>query len=209
MLYLPKKYLSYSAIELWLQSPSKYRKKYYENATSHASPEMAFGKQIALLLENADSSLAHIKQYSQPEYLLDITIEDVPFIGYIDSYEPSTHAFLEYKTGHAPWDAIRVHKHLQLSLYSLALEVLHGKVQDECELIWMQTEKIAKKQLGLTTHEESHGIKLTGVVETFPRVIKQWERDRLREQLVEIATAISEDYQTYKNRPKRGDLGLR
>jgi hypothetical protein len=209
MYKLPKKYLSYSAIDLWLKNPAQYRKKYYENYNQPTTPEMLFGKNIALLLENADASVAHIKQYSHPEYKLDVVIEGVPFFGFIDSYDPKKKRFLEYKTGHAPWDAVRVRKHLQLPLYSLAIECLEGEVDDTCELIWMQTEKVEKKALGLVTHEDAYGIKLTGEVKSFKRKIEQWERDRLREQLVQIATDIEKDYEEYQNRPKAGGLGLR
>ena len=63
---LPRGYLSYSAIATWLQSPKTYRKRYYEDAPMIFTPELTFGKKFADLLENADDSVSHIKQYAVP-----------------------------------------------------------------------------------------------------------------------------------------------
>lgn len=209
MFNLPKSYLSYSALQCWIDNPKTYRSKYYDNVSQPTTPEMFFGKKIATLLENADTSMAHIPQYSHPEYKLDVTVDGVPILGYIDSFDLEKKKFLEYKTGRQPWDAVRVRKHMQLTLYSLCIEILHGEVDNECELIWMETEKIEKPALGLIKHEDSHGIRLTGRVESFKRKIAKWERDRMRELIVQVATDISKDYEAYKNRPKKGSLGLR
>lgn len=209
MYHLPKGYLSHSAMDLWLKNPKAYRAKYYEKSHDLVTPEITFGKNVATLLEHADDSLKHVKQYSHPEYKLDFTVGGVPILGYIDSFDPEERRFLEFKTGHAPWDAVRVRKHPQLTLYSLGIQTVLGSVHDECELVWLETEKVKKQTLGLIRHEDAHSIRLTGRMEVFKREIEQWERDRMAELIVKIAAEISEDYQAYKNRPRRGSLGLR
>lgn len=198
MYTLPKGYLSYSALDLFLKNPKQYRRKYYENAYEPTSPEMSFGKKIALLLENRDDVVSHIKQYSHPEYQLQVEIEGVPVYGFIDSFDVEKHAFLEYKTGHAPWDAVRVRKHLQLPFYAVCIEQIFGHVHPECELIWMETRKVEVPQIGLVTHGEHHGIELTGRVESFVRKIPKWERKRMRELIAKTAREITDDYCAYK-----------
>lgn len=209
MYSLPKGYLSHSAMELWRKNPDAYRRKYYEKGPDINTPEILFGKKIATLLENHDELVKHVKQYSHPEFQLDFQIEGVPILGYIDSFDPKKKRFLEFKTGHVAWDAVRVRKHPQLTLYSLGIEVLFGSVHPTCELVWLETEKVLTPSLGLVTHEDAHSIKLTGRIETFKRKIEQWERDKLREDIVSIAREISADYEAYKNRPRKNGLGLR
>jgi hypothetical protein len=202
---LPKPYLSYSAIDSWMKSPNQFRKRYYENAPSFVTPELNFGKKIADLLENKDESLAHIKQYATPEQQVQVDIEGVPIFGYIDSFDPETNSFYEFKTGRMPWTQKKVDKHLQLDIYSLCIEEIFGSVNDECMLIWMQTEKIVEPKVGLITHEDSHGIRLTGEVMEFTRVITDEERENTRTLIARVAQEISDDYTQYldaKSKPK-------
>ena len=197
MYNLPKKYLSYSAISTWLQSPSTYRKRYYEDSPMVFTPELAFGKKIADLLETKDESVAHIKQYLKPEQKINCEIEGVPIFGFIDSFDPETNSFYEFKTGRVAWTQKRVDKHLQLDIYSLCIENIFGSVNDECELIWMETEKNEEKTTGLITHEESHRIVLTGVVKEFKRTITESDRFACRDMIVRVAREISDDYSKY------------
>lgn len=194
---LPKKYLSYSAIDTWLKNPGQFRKRYYEGEEFHMTPELTFGKKIAELLENGDGSLAHIPRYNKPEQEINCTIDDVPVFGFIDSYDTERHAFLEYKTGKQPWDEARVKQHLQLDIYSLAIQTIFGKVSDTCHLIWMETERIEDHPSGRITHADAYGIRLTGKVHTFERVITRIERDATRQLLTDVARAISDDYTEY------------
>ena len=192
-----KKYLSYSAISTWLQSPATYRKRYYESSPMVFTPELMFGKKIADLLENKDESVAHIKQYVKPEQKINCEIEGVPIFGFIDSFDPETNSFYEFKTGRVAWTQRRVDKHLQLDIYSLCIENIFGSVNDECELIWLETEKKEEKTTGLITHEESHRIALTGVVKEFKRTITDEDRLACRDMIVRIAGEISDDYTKY------------
>jgi hypothetical protein len=197
--FLPKKYLSYSAISTWLSSKDRFRKQYYEGKPFQMTPELTFGKKIADLLEHGDESVQHILQYPQPEQEITTTIEGVPVFGFIDSFDPERCAFLEYKTGKEPWTQNRVQKHLQLDIYSLCIQNIFGKVDDTCHLIWMQTERVDIPQQGRITHENAYGIRMTGRVETFERTITQEERDNTRGLIVRVATEISEDFAAWKD----------
>jgi len=206
---LPKKYLSYSAIAVWLKNPHDFRRRYYENAPMIMTPELHFGKKISKLLEIQHDSLSHIKQYSKPEQVVKCEIEGVPLFGYIDSFDPMDCAFYEYKTGHVAWNEKRVNKHLQLDIYSLAIEEIFGKVTDECSLIWMQTKRIEKPTQGRVTHEEAYKIEFTGKVKEFKRVITKEDRNNMRSLLVEVAEAISSDYSEWQGKQRQKTSGGR
>ena len=199
---LPKGYLSYSAMSAWLSSKDRFRDKYYFGTDSLDTPELRFGKKIAELLENDDPSLAHIPRYSHPEHRFEIDVDGVKIMGFIDSYDQPTNRFCEYKTGHCrpdgspAWDVIKVRQHTQLPFYSLALELQEGSVDDECSLIWIET-KFKKATIEFDGHAlegSTRDLELTGRVETFKRVIKPWERKRMRNFIRTIAEEITEDY---------------
>ena len=210
-LILPKKYLSYSAINSFLNYYPDFRKQYYEGAPFRMTPEVAFGSKYGKMIEKDHPATSHIKRYPVMEQRLECEIEGIPFLGYIDSFDPMDCAILEYKTGVKAWNDKRVADHLQLDIYSICVEQLFGKVQDECELVWIKTKKVELPKEGRVTHMDSHTIELHGKVKNFKRVITKDDREAAKAMIVEVAHAISEDYQEYlagkessKNRPMKG-----
>ena len=206
---LPKPYLSYSAIESWLKYRADFRRRYYEQQEMIVTPELAFGKKIGELLENHDESLSHIKQYVKPEQKFNVEIDGVKLFGFIDSFNPETNSFYEFKTGRTPWTQGRVDKHLQLPIYSVAIEEMFGTVTDECELIWMETRKVEKQQIGLLTHRDAYGIELTGKVREFKRTITKEERQATRELVVTVAKEISDDYTEWQKAKAKAKANTR
>lgn len=206
---LPKGYLSYSQINMWLKSPNSYRKAYFQGKKTFDTAYTRFGKNIASELENEhieDEILSQVPRFSNPEEKIELEIEGVPFLGFIDSYNPDIQAFREYKTGirnksgKSPWDIQKVYTHLQLPLYSLAIQEQFGNVQDKCYLDWIETEWI-EKEIEFEGHILKSGdkeLRLTGYVETFERIIPQAERDATKELLVKVAQEISDDYKEFK-----------
>lgn len=164
--------------------------------------EIVFGRKIADELENEiidRPHLARIPRYSEPEHQIDCSIDGVPFRGFIDSYEPDTHQFLEYKTGRNAWTDKKVLKHLQLPIYSLLIEHEHGHVADKCHLVWIETRFITKTlQMGEHTLEaQTRELELTGMFEMFERVITKEEREETKKLIIKVAEEISEDYTSY------------
>lgn len=191
---LPKPYLSYSAINTFLTNPNDFRKRYYENKQLPITPELIFGKKIGEMLEHGDESLAHIKHGDKPEYELSFEVDTVPILGYIDSLRTEDGYIFEFKTGKTPWTQGRVEKHLQLDIYSLGLEMTTGKVNDECMLIWMETERVNRPQGGRIMPGQEYDIQFTGKVREFTRVITKEDRERAYDTIVKVAQDISEDY---------------
>lgn len=211
MLELPRGYLSYSAMMLFLKNKNAFRAKYYRNEQQIETVEMSYGKQIASFLEDDEQVKKHpiLKQIPTggiTEYEVQTEIGGVPVLGRIDRYFEETHSFHEIKTGHkshsggAPWDRVKVRQHQQLPFYSLLIEVSTGKVDPLCKLIWIETMFTTEKREfnGHTLETESRILDFTGRVEVFERRITKWERKRMQEQIISVAQQIDEDFKTFK-----------
>jgi len=205
-LTLPKAYLSYSQIRLWLDNKEQYRDIYYRGIKSPGSKYLLFGSEISKMLEDGTLNLPALTQYSVQEYQCKFSVDGVPFYGYIDQYEPSLFKFREIKTGsmrpdgRPRWTQKEVDNHLQLDIYSLLIWLKNGKVDDECHLDWIKTRnkmKTITDDFGNTLEAESLELELTGEVESFSRVITQEHRDKARMLIVSIANEISADYKAY------------
>lgn len=150
------------------------------------------------MIENKDPTLDHVKQYSKPEHRFEIEIDGVTVMGYIDSYCPDTKSILEYKTSRTTfWNTQTVAKHKQLDLYSLAIEMTEGEVNDDLELIWLETEKFNEITTGLIPTTGAYEMRLTGKMEVFPRTVTEEDRQSMRDLVLQVADQISEDYTEY------------
>jgi hypothetical protein len=217
-IHLPKDYLSYSAMELWLRDKQAYRLRYYLKEPYFSTPYTEFGNEVGGALEDRNWDhpvLAPVKgkvpQQTHPEHKLLVEIEGVPVLGFLDDFNLETKAIEEYKTGirnngKAPWDRVKVRKHKQLPLYSLLVREEYGTYNPDIQLTWMETEwaDIDKEvEFGGQIIKESHkGLRLTGHVEVFPRHIKEWELDRMAKIIRDTAEEISEDYLLWQKKSK-------
>jgi hypothetical protein len=216
-LVLPKPYLSYSAMDLWLRDPESYRKRYYLNEPYFSTPYTEFGNLVGGALEDRDWDhpvlqpvIGKVPQGDHPEHKIEVDINGVPILSYLDDFTMATKAIEEYKTGirdkkgRAPWDRVKVRKHKQLTLYTLMVREKYGSWNPNIQLTWMETEwaDISEKVNfgGTIISDERMGLKLTGHVEVFPRTIKEWELDRMAEIIRSTAEAISKDYQIWLNK---------
>lgn len=214
-LVLPKGYLSYSAMDLWLRDPDGYRKRYYLQEPYFSTPYTEFGNLVGGALEEREWDhpvLAPVRgkipQGTHPEHLIEVEIAGVPILGKLDDFNLQNYFIDEYKTGirdtkgKAPWDRVKVRKHKQLTLYTLMVKHKYGAYNPDIQLTWMETEWARIKEqvpFGAGFVEESRmGLRLTGHVEIFPRTIAEWELDRLEEIIRETAEDISNDYKKWK-----------
>lgn len=197
---LPKGYLSYSQMTLWQQNKDLYRQRYYGESKFIDTPEIRFGKEIAKHLE--ENKINGVKRFRKPEHEIKVDLEGYTLLGYIDSFCPRWKKIIEYKTSRTDvkdkWSQVKVQKHKQLDFYSLLVQMKYGSVHNECELIVLETidEPIyqGKRQLEL----KDKNIKLTGRVTTYKRVIEQWERDFMRQEILKVIKEIENDYRHYK-----------
>lgn len=204
---LPKKYLSYSQLSLWLDNKDKYRARYYQGLEERPSKELLFGSEMAKGLEAGTIKLPDLIQYRVSEEQIKINIEGIPFFAYIDTFDPENLAFREYKTsknrpdGSPGWTQKRVNEHMQLDIYSLLIQEKYGRVTDLCHLDCICTRnKIKTMEFeGNVLQSESNEVEMTGDIITFPRIITQVERDRMRALIPSIAREIANDYEKFLN----------
>lgn len=207
MYNLPRGYLSYSAMTLWLKDKDGFRAKYYvPNAPDFSTPYTEFGKKVATMLETdehkTDPVLSKIPKYKVSEHPIEHAIEGVPIKAYIDSFDPKKGRILEYKTSvkkkHGPpaWNKVAVQKHEQLLLYHLLVKETLGFVHPVVTLVAMETDWSEEKAGGLLKKDEGRSLYLTGKFEVFKRTIKDWEHDRMRQLIVQVAKEVSEDFST-------------
>lgn len=204
---LPKKYLSYSQVSLWLFDKNKYRERYYQGVQERPSKELLFGSAVAKGLESKIIDIPGLIQLPVQEEQINVEIGGVPFFAYIDQFDPLDFKFREIKTsknrpdGTPGWTQKRVNEHMQLDIYSLLIEEKYGAVEDLCFLDCICTRnKIKKMEFeGNTLESVSSEVELTGEIITFPRVITQIERDRMRALIPSIAREIEADFAKYNS----------
>lgn len=197
--------LSYSAISLWKSSKDAYRRRYYMMEKPFENVETLFGKKVAKMLENRDPSLAHIPHYSDTEHKIETVIEGVKIKAFLDSFDPVRVKFLDHKSSHLdkngkpPWTRLKVMKHDQLPFYSMLLKHVYGKVDNVCHLVWLETrfKTDTRVVMGHTVAAKTRELELTGKVKKFRRVIREWERKKIKLELLKIAEEIKQDYESY------------
>jgi len=116
--------LSWSAISSFQFSKDQWYKKYILKQEQPESKEMAFGKKVADSFQTKNP-LAPVILYPVVEQKLSVVFNYIPLTGYIDTYEPATHNFREFKTGKKAWDQKRANEHGQLAFYALCLYIIH------------------------------------------------------------------------------------
>lgn len=195
---LPKKYLSWSQMSVWQSNPKRYRKEYFENAKKLDTKYLQFGKGIAKSIEDGSykETIPDLVVYPIPEHKIELEINGVPILSYIDSYDPEEHVFLEYKTGKRPWNAALVHKHDQLLFYATALKWATGKIPRYCDLIWLETEEAVVDPDDFWSQVDRK-VALTGKIMTFRREFDSREIERMEDMIVKTAEEISEAYKAF------------
>lgn len=213
-LVLPKPYLSYSAIDLWMRDKESYRKRYYLHEPYFSTPYTEFGNVVGGALEERQWDhpalapvVGKVPQQTHPEHRIDVEINGVPVMGFLDDFNLETKAIEEYKTGirdktgKPPWNYVKVQDHKQLDLYSLMVREKYGEWNPDIQLTWMETEWADISDLvefgGAMLPNNYIGLRLTGKVKTFERRIDEWELDYMAKIIRSTAEEISEDYQLW------------
>ena len=135
-------------------------------------------------------------------------IVGVPFLMYLDSFDPDTLEILEYKTGikskegKDPWNRVKVRKHTQLSIYTLGVNEKFGSYNPNIRLVWMETKwstvDLVQTFGSKTFNQRVPGLRLTGHIQEFERVIQDWEIERMKKLIRKNAEDISNDYKKWK-----------
>lgn len=196
---LPKKYLSYSQIDLWIKNKNEYRLRYYEGKKSPDTVYTLFGRDVHEQIDT-DPKFADIR-LPKAEHKILVEVSGIPVMGYLDTYHPVTHYFGDYKTGirkpdgKPRWTQYDVEMHEQLPFYSLLIQEKYGVKMNKSYLVWLETifkDTTIKK--GATTINLGRELLLTGEMERFERRIYQYDRDRMKKWIIKSAKEIHNDY---------------
>jgi len=208
---LPKKYLSYSAYKLWKSSKTGYRKRYYLNEQNFETPQSMFGKHIARKIEEGWFCKGLLYKGIKEKKIEVELVEGLKILGYMDCFDEDSLSIVEYKTGHLslkdkkpPWSDLKVYKHKQLDFYTLLTNLKYGKYNPKIHLQWLETsfEKETRMFNGKKVEQLGRGkkLKLTGNIETYERLIEDWELEKLKEDIIKVALEITEDYKLWKTK---------
>lgn len=207
-LNLPRAYLSYSALSLWKKDKEKFRRRYYQNIKEKDTVFTLFGREVHE--EIAKNPAYDFIRLPKSEHEIRVTVAGVPIMGYLDTFNPNTGLFGEYKTGirtksgDARWTQIEVEKHEQMPFYSLLIWETYGIKSNRPFLAWFETSADAKVQRigGVEIHSEQK-LKLTGVYEIFWRKLYEYDRSRIKRWISASAEEISEDHLRWQEKTKK------
>lgn len=117
----PNRPLSWSQISAFSYDPDQWYRRYVLGEKTASTPAMDFGKTVGEEIAKG-ISLIPVTRLPYFEYKLEAEMEDIPLVGYVDSYEPHT-KLLEYKTSqkNTTWTQEKVDAHKQLDMYALMI----------------------------------------------------------------------------------------
>lgn len=142
---LRKRPLSWSAISSFRFSPEQWYNRYFLNEKQDESPEMAFGKSVALSIEDGTCKVPGLLAALQKkkEHGFKVVFNKIPLVGFADAFcDEKFRTLDEVKTGKKPWDQRRADDHEQLTMYAL-MNYITNKVRPEdvlFTLYWIPTE---------------------------------------------------------------------
>lgn len=158
-LFLPRSYLSYSQWDLWLKNKPEYKRIYFYGGKSFENGATRYGKKLANALEldedDGDEVIQLVKHFL-PKYsslghklLVPAVVDKQSFIlrGDLDSFDPPTLAFDEFKTGSVPWTQRKVDSFKQITWYTTLIYLSNRKLPPKIRLIWAPTEKKANGEI--------------------------------------------------------------
>lgn len=186
----------------WIDNKQEFRRRYYgKDYVKFESIYTLFGSKIAKLIEDNDPSVAFIPRFDTPEIIIRLDIDGVPMHGRLDSLCSKTFSFLDHKTSvNNKWTDKQVAKLLQLDIYSVLVEEKFGKVNDECQLISIET-KLQDNSIIFNGRKlfREPGLVLTGNIKIFKRIINADKRREIRNLIVTVAQEITDDFTAWQN----------
>lgn len=136
---------SWSQHSSFLYDPEQWYKKYILEQEQSTNAQMLYGNEIGNKLSNNPSFLPEVLRYSVFEQKLEAKIENIKLIGFLDSFDPVTCNFYEYKTSSnkTKWTNKSVKIHGQLDFYFFLIW-MNYKVPPEkikCKLFYIPVEQ--------------------------------------------------------------------
>lgn len=224
---LPKGYLSWSALTLWMKNPERFKFEYFSGGDKLDTKYLKYGKGFASLVEelneiqkrtgskdvaveelaakhslddNMKSVLLQLDTDGDSECEILVEVAGVPILSYLDLDKPKDNSFNEYKTGKIPWTQAKVQKHDQLTLYATVLKWKRGIMPDHCTLTWIEThEQIKESESDTFWRTTEKELKVTGRMIEFHRTFDEREITRMELLLIKCAEEIDQAYRQFIN----------
>ncbi len=210
-LTLPKPHISWSQLLVWNTSKTRYEEEYFTAESKLKTDYLDFGSSISSQIENGtiQELLPELVVYPSIEHEIKVVVGGVPLLIYIDSFDPESTNFREYKTGKwqktkkgpkPAWDRAKVQKHGQLLFYAVGIRAKYGKMPERCHLDWIPTLEEKREEeipTGPFSSKKPRIINTTGEIFTFEREFDERELDWMEAEIVRVAHEISEAYQAF------------
>lgn len=172
---LPRGYLSFSQMSLWMSDKERYKEIYFNERDylKMSSRAMDYGKMVATSLETeretgdllTDTAISLLPKYDIADKEIRASLKtkdgEIILVGRPDTMDSKTFAFREYKTGRIPWTQKKAQDHLQMKFYMLLIHLKHSVILKEAYLDWIETEYTPEGTVKPTGHIESFKVTLT------------------------------------------------
>lgn len=164
----PRGYLSPTQVDMWLKSPSRYARQYFEGGAGVRNAGTDFGSRVASAEETGERSddeminmlVALLPTYPLREHTIRAPFDTphgrVELLGKLDKFDPKKLRVRDTKTGVTTWTQEKAARLIQLRHYAALVYLFHGRIPSAVHLDWAQTQR-----------EEDGSTTLTGRVETF------------------------------------------
>lgn len=140
-----KRPLSWSAISSFVYNKEEFFDKYVLGKKPESNNKMLFGNEIGARLSSDPKFLPEISRYKIYEKCLTAKLGDISLIGFLDNYDPKTHAFHEFKTSSSTtrWTEKSAKEHGQLLFYKFLLYKNYGidPSKIKCTLFYIPVEE--------------------------------------------------------------------
>lgn len=178
----PKRPLSWSALSSWSYSKEQWYDRYILGKKDAPNAAMLFGKETGERLAADPLFLPQVPRYPVFEKELRGRIGDIFLIGFLDAYNPSNHAFYEYKTsaGKDKWTQKSADKHDQLLMYKLLLYQNHKILPEQISSVLISISARENGDFTLSVDEN--------------RPVKEFKVAHTVEQMLVFAASIKQTY---------------
>lgn len=115
--------LSWSQISSFSYDPNQWARKYLDGINDPPNPAMEFGRIVGEAIASKHPHAPQVPRGDVFEYEMRATINKVPLIGFLDSFNASIPAMFEYKTSAKSdkWTQKSVDDSGQITMYALLL----------------------------------------------------------------------------------------
>jgi hypothetical protein len=117
---------------------------------------MDFGSLVDKRLQEDPTYLPQVHRHSILQHTMKAKLGKIPLIGVADSWEPSTPALDDFKTGKKLWDQKRADETGQLTFYSLLLYLTESIKPDDVDfgIQWLPTQETGDFKISLIDEKD-------------------------------------------------------